>query len=417
MKLAAVGLGLVMLLRPAPASAQDPPPGSGSVSAYPFLILDSPPHYFTMREIDQNYLTGYRLFASTLNAHLKPAVSFLIQGSACLVLLKTMTHEEGHRAVLTAEGIDAASRVFLFMPRAGFVNGVTDAELEHLRDTAFPTFIRLHTAGFESDFMLAAREETLLAFEQEQYRNLAVDYLLRKFAIVNYFTEGYFKRNSDAAEEPNELDRDVVGNDLYGAIRHLYRPDMPYYRYTRFQDLTDDEHQYLDRVQKRTFLNLANVNIAGIRNFGLGAGVRANVGFAHCLGPFGDFIDERVWIGWRGLHLSGYVREFENRDHWFVGGGAGVTDLVLLPRLTASATVHYWTQPAGLSFVAVTGKPGGAIDWDARYRILSRPGATLSSVAIDIGGVGKTTGFLPEEMALDSHVGVRLGVTFGLHGN
>jgi hypothetical protein len=56
MKLLAAGLGLAMLLatlrRP-----QDPSTGPGAVPAYPFLLLDSPPHYFTMREIDVNYLT------------------------------------------------------------------------------------------------------------------------------------------------------------------------------------------------------------------------------------------------------------------------------------------------------------------------------------------------------------------------
>jgi hypothetical protein len=113
------------------AAAQEPATGPAAPAAYPILLLDSPYRYLTMREVDENYLTGYRLFASALNAHLKPAASFLIQGAACLVLLKTMTHEEGHRAVLTAEGIDAASRVFVFMPRAGFVDGVTDATLEH----------------------------------------------------------------------------------------------------------------------------------------------------------------------------------------------------------------------------------------------------------------------------------------------
>jgi hypothetical protein len=418
MKLLAAGLCLAMLLAPAVASAQDPPSSPGAVPAYPFLLLDSPPHYFTMREIDLNYVTGYRLFASYLNAHTRPAVSFLLQSTACLVLLKTMTHEEAHQSVLTAEGIDAGSRFFLFMPRSGFVDGVTDATLEHLRDTKFPTFLRLHTAGFESDFMIAWREEGLLSFGQEPYRNLAVDYLLRKFALVFYFTEGYFRRNSDAAEEPNELDRDVVGNDLYSAIRHLYRPDMPYYRYTRFQDLTDEEHQYLDRVQKRTFLNLANVNIAGLSGFKLRDDLRANVAMAHCMGPFGDFIDERFWLAWRNRwHVSGYVREFENQDHWFMGGGAGVEDIVVRRRLTASATLHYWKQPADLSFTSGTGKSGGAVDLAARYRVVSRPGGGVSSWSIDVGVLGKTAGFLPEEMALDAHVGVRLGITLGLHGN
>jgi len=420
MKLVAAGLGLAMLLTPSAGFAQTPPATTGGDAPYPypFLLVDSPPHYFTMREIDVNYLTGFRLFASYLNTHTRPAVSFLIQGAASLILLKTMTHEEAHQSVLTAQGIDAGSRVFLFMPRAGFVDGVADATLENLRDTAFPTFIRLHTAGFESDFMLAWREEGLLSFEHEPFRNLAVDYLLRKFAIVNYFTEGYFRRNSDGAEEPDELDRDVVGNDLYSAIRHLYRPDMPYYRYTRFQDLTDEEHQFLDRVQKRTFLNLANLNLAGMSGFQLREGLRANIGMAHCMGPFGDFIDERFWLAWRDRwHVSGYVREFENEHHWFMGGGAGVEDVHLLRHLTSSATVHFWQQPAGLSFTSPVAREGGAVDIDARYWLISRPGARVSSMAIDVGVLGKTAGFLPEEMALNAHVGLRVGMTIGLRGN
>lgn len=418
MKCVTAAVGLAMLLIASAGRAQTPPPTTGPASyPYQFLLVDSPPHYFTLREIDVNYLAGYRLFATYLNTHTKPAVSFLIQGAACLVLLKTMTHEEGHRSVLTAEGIDAGSRVFLFMPRAGFVDGVTDAALEALRDTRFPTFIRLHTAGFESDFMIAWREENLLSFAHEPFRNLAVDYLLRKFAIVNYFTEGYFRRNSDGAEEPDELDRDVVGNDLYGAIRHLYRPDMPYSRYTRFEDLTMEEHQFLDRVQKRTFLNLANLNVVGVSGFQLREGLRANVGLAHCMSPFGDFIDERLWLNWRDRwHVAGYVREFENQSHWFMGGGVGIEDVHLLRRLTSSATAHVWQQPADLSFTNPVGRAGGAVDVDARYRVISHPGARVSSMAVDVGVLGKTAGFLPEEMALEAHVGVRVGMTIGFGG-
>jgi len=77
----------------------------------------------------------------------------------------------------------------------------------------------------------------------------------------------FFKRDTDGAEEANELERDIVGNDLYGAIRHLHRPTMEYRRYTRYSDLTDEEHRYLQRVQWRTFFNLANANLVGIKNF------------------------------------------------------------------------------------------------------------------------------------------------------
>ena len=106
--------------------------------------------------------------------------------------------------------------------------GVADATLENLRDTKFPRFNRLHRAGFESDYVLATREETLTSRGEESHKNLAVEYLIRKADIIGFFTEGTFKYRRDGAEEANELERDVVGDDLYGAIRHPFRPTMEY---------------------------------------------------------------------------------------------------------------------------------------------------------------------------------------------
>ena len=387
-----------------------------SAQTYPFIVIDSPPHFFTMRQVDQDYLSGYRLFARETNEHLKPAVSFLVQGVASVLLLKTMTHEEAHSTILTGEGIDSDARSFLFMTRHGYVDGVTDAALKNLRDTKFPTFIRLHTAGFESDYMLATREETLLSFEDEMFKNVAVDYLLRKAALLIYFTEGIFKRDSDGAEEADELDRDVVGNDLYGVIRHLHRPTMEYHRYTRFADLTDEEHQYLERVQWRTFLNLANANVIGIRNFRLTDQLTANVGLGHCMGPFGDFIDEKVWLDYRQKwNVTGYLRQFENRDHWFFGAGGGIVHYPLAQHLSLSAEVHYWNQPVDLSFNTAAGKSGGAVDVSGSYQFFSRQKSALRSLSLDVGMVGKTAGFLPEEIVLDSHLGFRFGLTMELH--
>jgi hypothetical protein len=295
------------------------------------------------------------------------------------------------------------------------VDGVTDAALKNLRDTKFPTFIRLHTAGFESDYMLATREETLLSFEDETYDNLVVDYLLRKAGLMMYFTEGLFERDTDGPEESDELQRDVVGNDLYGAIRHLYRPTMEFHRYTQLADLTDEEHQYLERVQWRTLLNLANANVIGRSNFRLTDHLKANFGLGHCMGPFGDFIDQKIWLDYRQkVNVSLYLREFENRDHWFFGAGGGINHYPLAPRLSVSAQVHYWNQPVGLSFNASTGKSGGAVDVSASYQFLIRQKSALRSLSLDLGLIGKTAGFLPEETALDGHFGLRFGLSMSL---
>ena len=359
-------------------------------------------------------LSGFRLFSDTLNRELNPVLSYVIQGAFSLLFLKTMTHEEAHRSILVGEDIGAVSHPFPFSTRSGYVDGVTDATLQNLRDTKFPTFIRLHTAGFESDYMLATREETLMSLGDESYRNLVVEYLLRKVAIVKYFTEGFFKHDTDGPEEADELRRDIVGNDLYSVIRHLFRPTMAYTRYTRYADLTDQELHYLRRVEWRTFLNLANANVIGVSNFRLSEDLRANVGLGHCMGPFGDFIDEKLWLAYKQkVKINAYLREFENFDRWFFGAGLGVNDYPVAERVAVSATVHYWNQPVGLSFTEHTGRTGGAVDVTCRYRLILRHDSRFKSLSLDLGVIYKSAGFLPEETALGEHFGVRLGLSLG----
>ena len=395
-------------------AAQDAPPAPAAASqkTYPFILRDSPPRLFTMRQFDENYLSGYRLLADLLNKNLHPVLSYAVQGACVALFFHTLTHEEGHRSILVAEDIGAVSHPFPFSERGGYVTGVTDAVLQNLRDTDFPTFIRLHTAGFESDYMLSTREEALMSLGGESYKNLAVEYLLRKFGIIRYFTEGVFKHDTDGPEETNELERDIVGNDLYGAIRHLFRPTMPYTRYTRYADLTADELGYLHRVQFRSLLNLANANIIGINNFHISDAVRLNVGMGHSMGPFGDFIDQKLWlvVGPK-VRLTGYLREFENLNRWFFGAGLGLVDYPLARRLDVSAAAHYWNQPVGLSFTEMNGRAGGAFDVTGRYKLVLKPGSWLRFLSLDLGLVWKSAGFLPEELALGEHFGVRAGLS------
>jgi hypothetical protein len=209
-----------------------------------------------------------------------------------------------------------------------------------------------------------------------------------------------------------------VGNDLYGVIRHLFRPTMEYRRYTRYEDLTDEEHVYLDRVQWRTFFNLANANLIGIRNFRLADGFKGNLGLGHSMGPFGDYIDEKMWLKCpHKLKVSAYLREFENRNHWFFGAGAGVLGYPLTRHLSGSAMVHYWKQPLNLSFNSGIGKSGGAVDVSGSYKFMIDRNSYLRYLSLDLGLIWKTVGFLPEETALNAHVGLRFGLSLGLIGH
>lgn len=408
-------LALLILLFSSIALAQDAGP-TEQERKYPFIIRDSPARLFTMRQFDQDYLSGYRLLFGLAGENLSPTINYILQIGTSLFVFETMTHEEAHRSILVREDIGSVNHPFLFSERGGYVSGVTDQTLKNLRDTKFPTFIRLHTAGFESDYMLATREETLLSFEEESYKNLLVEYWFRKAYLVGYFMEGFIERDTDGPEEANELERDIVGNDLYGVIRHLYRPTMEYQRYTRYSDLTGEELGYLQRVEWRTFLNLANSNLIGFKNFALSQDLKGNVGLGHCIGPFGDFIDEKFWLAYkRKIKVSAYLREFQNRDNWFMGGGIGIKDYPLWRRWTASMSAHFWNQPVNLDFNASTGKSGGAVDVLGSYNLLGDRKGKLKTFSLDMGMIYKTAGFLPEEMYLEKHFGLRFGFTLGFN--
>ena len=262
--------------------------------------------------------------------------------------------------------------------------------------------------------MLTKRIETIASFEQEIFRDIKWEYWIRKFSILTYYTSGVFKIDVNIDEEKDELDRDIVGHDVYGAARHLHRPDMDFHRYTRYDELTDEEKKYVNRIGFRSFLNLLNPLIIGKTGFNLTPTTRINAGLGYTMSPFGDFIDETVWLKHKNLHFSLYARQFQNKDYWFPGFGLGVHNYPILPQLSASLIGHVWQQPKDFDFNAVDSFSGGAIDVDVRYFFLVKRDTWLDAFSIDVGFIYKTKGFLPEEPYLDDYYGFRIGTTVRL---
>ncbi len=384
-------------------------------SIYPLIIRDSPAQLFTIRQIDEDYLSGYRLYARLLEDSFSPVVNYTIQAVTGFLFFIPMTHEEAHRSVLSAQNIGSASRPFYFSERGGYVDGVTDQALKNLRDTDFPNYSRLYGAGLESDYMLTRREETQLAFNQEKFSNLAVEYLLRKAMILQYYLMGFAKFDVDGSEETNELLRDMVGNDVYGNIRHLYRPEMTFQRYTGYADLSPTEISYLRKVGYRSLLNLVNLNIIGIPNIRLSGNTSINFGLGHIMCPFGDFIDENIWIKYRKkLLVETYLREYQNSTRWFLAGGVGIKNYPLTNQLISSVNIHLWNQPENFRFNDTSGKFGGAVEWVGKYFFVTNKRNQNRAVSLDLGFIYKTAGYLPEELVMEKHFGMRIGTSIAL---
>lgn len=377
---------------------------------YPFILADSPARLSTMRQADEDMLSLYRIAARGVDSALPLRWSLLVQAGVSGFVLVPFSHEEGHRSILTFNDIGSISRPYFNKYGAAYVQGVEDRTLTGLRDNDLPQFLRMHTAGLESDYATLVRENSLMTFGKESLDLLWVDYFMRKFSLTAYYAMGLFKEDFDLKEETDERKRDIVGHDVYGAIRHMHRPAADYKRYVTYAELTSDERRFVRRVGWLSLLNLADPTLFAKTGFRLKNGDRVNFALGYSMAPFGDFVDQHFWWATRTFDAHFYVREYGNRARWFPALGAEFSDIRLGRRFIVSAAVHGWRQPEGLSFNATKGRTGAAIDVMCKFR-LNKPGRGGAGISADLGVVAKTEGFLLEYMSMDKHIGMRFGTS------
>jgi hypothetical protein len=367
-----------------------------------------------MRQSNEDFLSLYRLGVNELNRAFSPKISLLSQVFIQSIFFMPLTHEEGHRSILTNEGIGAISKPYINKNMAAYVTGVSDKTLVDLRNNNLPVAVRTYTGGLESDYMLLLRENSLLNFEQESMRVLWMEYLIRKFSMVSYYAMGLFNYNLDIKQESNELNRDIAGMDVYGAIRALHNPDMEFKRYVDFRDLQPDEKQFLKRVGWRSFINLIDPTLFLKTAFTIRNKYLVNFNLGYSMSPFGDFIDEHFWVKTNYLKTHFYFRQYENKDNLFPAFGIDVNDIHPFKNAYATIAFHGWQQPENLSFTQTKGKSGGAIDLLFKYRFNVRTESQFSGISLNVGVIAKTQGFLPEEVEMDKHLGFRLGTSVWL---
>ena len=379
--------------------------------SYPIIIQDSPAKLFTMRQFNQNYLSSYSFLSHQLYNNFPKKFGYLVQYFSELFFLLPLTHEEGHRSILTSLNIGSISQPYYNKEGAAYVKGVPDSGLKYLRDNDLPDFIRLHTSGLESDYMLNNRIEELVIFGFESKKILNLDYLARKINIFSYYTLSmYPSLIPKLKEESNELERDIVGHDVYGAIKNLYRPNIPFYRYTNYDDLTTEELNFLKRVGNRALLNLASPLFLKPLNIIKKNKIKVSLGMGYTMCPFGDFIDENIFVIYnQKYNLHAYLRQYENRNTWFMGGGLSLVDYQISPKFKTTIAGHLWNQPQNLDFNTTNSQFGGSGDLLLKYIFLENK--SNNSMSIDLGLNYKTFGFLPEEVIMKEHFGVRIGVT------
>jgi len=391
-------------------AAEKASPDSSKGKEYSFILQDSPALISTMRQSNENLLSFYRLGVRALNQNVSHEVSSWIQIAGAFLFIP-LTHEEGHRSILSAKGIGSISRPYFNKEGAGYVYGVTDQTLQDLRTTDLKSYIRLHTAGLESDYTLWCRESNLIYEQKEDLEVLQMELLYRKFTLMSYYLYGLLGANINITEEANELDRDIVGHDVYGAIKNLYRPAETFYRYTDYRDLTSTEKKYAKRVGMLTLLNMVDPLMYSrkAKPFTTQNGLRYALGYNMC--PFGDYVDERFWWKKNGFLTEFYFRQYQNRTHFFPEIGLSFPELLHSGPFQSNLSLTAWSQPKDLLFESTTSQLGGSADLRLQYVYVPRQKNSLKAISFDLGLVAKTQGFMVEETSMGNHFGIRFGTS------
>ena len=295
------------------------------------------------------------------------------------------SHEAAHQSVLTVHGIDSRNAWIDWA-----VNDVATASLQNLKRDHYTDFIRLHTAGIESQGMRVVNLEEMINFDRNSRDAIAFPLYYNKFYIFLYLNSSITNDAFAVAQnefESAERDRDIVGHDLYGMVRHLYTPEDTGYttRYTYRADLSNEEEDYVRRVESRSWLTFLDTNLFAepieVR------GTAFSTGLNYYLAPFGDVIEWNTYVSSPIGNNRATIRAYGNHERFFPG--LELTDYRRrLGPFSLTTSVSLWQQPDELRFFTHDGQLGAQLDLSVEYLWKDVAG-------IYLGLKTKTDGFVP----------------------
>lgn len=381
---------------------------------YNFNIYDGKKYLSTMSQTNDLMLNSLRYVGNEINNDSLSKKEKRLYGfgvSLFSIVGQPITHEEGHRSVLTELGIGSVSEPFLNKNLVAQVTGVTDATLINLRSIDFPNYIRLHSGGLESDYAYLKKTDAVLNFNEEKHNIVYQDYFVRTLGTEFYYLSLLFKSKVGLKEiDTPELERDIVGHDLYGMIRHLHRPTMNFFRYTEFEDLTNEEKSYAKRVGLLSLINFLNPNIWKKKSFVLSKNVNGNFSVNYSSSPFGDFVEQNAYLNLNNkLKINPYFRQYFNKNSLFLATGINLHNYELgQGKYLLNASIDTWNQPKNQDFNTRINEFGYSLKSDFAIRFTSWNESTKSAY-FNIGISYKTKGFIPEAPSLKEDFRINVG--------
>ena len=339
-------------------------------------------------------------------------------------------HEEWHRAVMSKHGIDSYNEVYEFplFEETISVKHVKDEDLIRLKQEYPADIVRLHASGIEAQYELNFALEKDRFYHQPPTFDDAILWL-NYINNISYLYACASDQSSTITDEilQNEdedvSERDFTGLDCNAWVYDLFRPDEPYEqrgihpsgvginRYIKYDDLSDEEQDYLNTNFKLSFLNLVDPFLYRLEYFTATNPInqqpfRWNATLRHHLTSFGYSIDTNIFYQQKSVNAMAIFHGYFNKDHFFPGLELA---LVRFPiplfgmKLPLSVRTSMWLQPKDQQFYTDQSELGGIATMKLNFPAYKQWETFIEMEA-------KTQGWVAGNVYLGDNFSIRLGV-------
>ncbi|MFC3851641.1 hypothetical protein ACFOSD_04975 [Salinispirillum marinum] len=304
---------------------------------------------------------------------------------------------------LRDQGIASRSEAYYYWSedptRKAYVYGVSDAALADVKAHDPVTMVRLSTARYESSFVLGRQyaEDSFFNHAQPRYRLAKAHNVL--FDLFNLYQCRENGRDDLPQSEP-ELQQDIVGYECRSWVYDLHRPDANYIerpqRYLRWDDLSQDEQDYLNQAFWFSWLNVVDGHLlAEVQE-----AEQNRLSFQPT--PFGRSFGWHHLRYQRGLKMAWEFYLHQNRERSLPALSISIIDN---PALGGLLTLrgHGWQQPDDLRFDSTSANEGWALE-ASFSRVLFGP------LRAQADWHYKTAGWMPGVPSLDEGHAWQFGI-------
>lgn len=315
-------------------------------------------------------------------------------GSELPVPFGVWGHEEYHRTVLAANGVNSKNGNWIFHRWDGTVYGVTDESLADLKANHLNGLLYSYVAGVQSETQLSS-QLVKQDFYHPNKNSKAPLHLYNAWYVYNYFRfatstlSDSVKVIAPKYESDKANQRDFAGADLTAWAYDMFKPDEDFYdrdnfpdgegenRRVGFHDLPVGAQKYLIRQKKLSLLNFFNPSIVMINQIKIGDDFSFLPYFTYQPTHFGNAIGFNMpfSINEKGYYLA--VNRFSSYEHSYYGvdWGWNERNLGLADGLQFSCIIRFWKQPK--SFFGNEATWGGAVKFQLFYPVSDHFRVTL----------------------------------------